>query len=1072
MTSDHQIPRAVVQYLAVLTGRDIQVGLGGMHDTKEGGRLVSYRNDFGALWDWLSDPLSPAVPLLLILWDGTPPLDQTTEGIDITRYLTPLDWVVADALAACDGATERKAHRVAILLANDPNRLQTDAVRWFARHPDWRLPELPWVRALQVPGLVGEADLPRLDRIGEIFGEELPDAGARTPDLGLLRRVWCLNLTAPINAGDHHAITNLVGPLAILGAEHATGSDWLRALAILMQRLGLVPKCSAGDVGAAQPWVVWDEPSFADRLSRLGNQNLQLVLLDDQAHLGWAQVLGKMIGVRLETPLQSYGETRINGDASVTIRACAATEPNWLLDKLEYMDGKEARYVFRLTDADPQPAEILFLDLRLFPGASAIREAEFILRLTKLAESFVCTADDFLCSERDRSRHFPWPGFHRTELDAAKAWAEAVLAMGKRPDGPESEAYLHALTFLPRLLALTDCSLPIVLFSSTGRREVIDTLAPYGNVFTQFEKPRLFGSLTSTFIDEIRDDFRKATLEALSLCVTRERLACLVKLQCDPSFTTKKMNGKRFRIEIFLDEQGDISDRRFSVGGLLSVKNITTENRDINRKIRAFMQAHNLSVNKHSLRNNRETLAQQLLESSTDSDVRIAAIKLTGSTRDCVTFHNATASPLEDIAVADNLYRELFRCVVESAVYTLARHWIPDDSEQTLLDVKVGTRVVPVSDYANLINLPEEDVRKNFFWHWGMLAEHIPGIRNTDPFWGHAWVACTALKKLSNANGDLEKMEIFRTAQNFIEKLSPQNEPPLAFRHVNYDTPRPLVDEIMRQYRQSAFSPRVEHVRGENINNSSAMQKASILHLLADAVLCDANNLDQSSQELFQIGFASYFDSSLLTLLQAQRFLQCGSFVEALIAATEIEHPKKQDALHCLIWGDLCDVALRLPGIEVIRFARSYVSSISEDRLGVEESLIGEFVRKTTNKYIFRSNEKEFELPEWKLLPYPLSVQPWRNYRLTKVRTRIPGQERYRVDKMPGSSAILPDCFQATVIGDYRKQNCTEGNVRISVDVGYIDIPANRITCTTLINGARYEFTLRDNCYVFTQLAP
>ena len=64
-------------------------------------------------------------------------------------------------------------------------------------------------------------------------------------------------------------------------------------------------------------------------------------------------------------------------------------------------------------------------------------------------------------------------------------------------------------------------SLPIILFSSTGRRGISEKLKAYGNIITDFEKPRL-PALDPTFVlDESRTKFIRALEVAIPMVAAR-----------------------------------------------------------------------------------------------------------------------------------------------------------------------------------------------------------------------------------------------------------------------------------------------------------------------------------------------------------------------------------------------------------------------------------------------------------------------------------------------------------------------------------------------------------------------
>ena len=134
----------------------------------------------------------------------------------------------------------------------------------------------------------------------------------------------------------------------------------------------------------------------------------------------------------------------------------------------------------------------------------------------------------------------------------------------------ESADYHIALTLLPRVLSLIYPTLPIVLFSSTGRKEIAEHLRPYGNIILEFAKPQLSGSLSSDFVSETRRRFERATRRALAMARARERFQIVERCVASSgrilaaSMPQTKSGGAI--IEIFLDES---KSDKFAVGGIV-----------------------------------------------------------------------------------------------------------------------------------------------------------------------------------------------------------------------------------------------------------------------------------------------------------------------------------------------------------------------------------------------------------------------------------------------------------------------------------------------------------------------
>ncbi len=106
-----------------------------------------------------------------------------------------------------------------------------------------------------------------------------------------------------------------------------------------------------------------------------------------------------------------------------------------------------------------------------------------------------------------------------------------------------------------------DLSLPIVLFSSTHRREIIEGLKAYGNIITIFEKPRLLAVTQDETVALAKVQFQQAVERALDLVATRRLCADLSIVVCESPTLQPKI------VEIYVEESGNDSD--FRVGGLI-----------------------------------------------------------------------------------------------------------------------------------------------------------------------------------------------------------------------------------------------------------------------------------------------------------------------------------------------------------------------------------------------------------------------------------------------------------------------------------------------------------------------
>jgi hypothetical protein len=252
----------------------------------EGTQIYSYRDDFPDLWKF--DSL-PQVKTYVIVWDDIPPGKQ--DVVATSKYLTPIDWAVAFSLAVHDKATAGKTPvypdlRILILDLNS-HASNADSVRLVNQSQDRSVMSMPWVRLFRP--LDADKLIDNLRGTDEV--KSMKDA-ITTSDMGIISNVWAAFLTKPSTPGDHHAIANLIGPLLLLG-DSATEDEHVKALRSLMRALKLILEGEK----APFPWVDWNDPIWSERLPRAkAADKLNLILIDDQYHQGWGQVLCQAVG--------------------------------------------------------------------------------------------------------------------------------------------------------------------------------------------------------------------------------------------------------------------------------------------------------------------------------------------------------------------------------------------------------------------------------------------------------------------------------------------------------------------------------------------------------------------------------------------------------------------------------------------------------------------------------------------------------------------------------------------------------------------------------------------------------
>jgi len=208
---------------------------------------------------------------------------------------------------------------------------------------------------------------------------------------------------------------------------------------------------------------------------------------------------------------------------------------------------------------------VLFLDLRLFLGAGDAGGRDFYVALARFGSRLLGSG-----------RRLPWlDGSGRkallaemdgllerggTDAEAPTAWGagaggeascEDGTARGGRGNG--SASFPPPETLLARLLSLLDPTLPVVLFTSTGRSDLIDPFRDYGNIITAFRKPTMAGMDGQRWVEtvgELRAEFREAMERAEDILKAR----AMVRPKAEAPPLRNGLGDRAAAVEIFIDE--------------------------------------------------------------------------------------------------------------------------------------------------------------------------------------------------------------------------------------------------------------------------------------------------------------------------------------------------------------------------------------------------------------------------------------------------------------------------------------------------------------------------------------
>jgi hypothetical protein len=656
--------------------------------------VYDYAADFDELWR-----MEFSADTVVVVYTRTPG-DERVSPVDTAQFLSPLIW------ALCAKST-RALRRVAILSQGDRHTATSGLQPYFDL---LRSETVPWLRIAQPHDLEFENQATLARSLG-VHGDP-PDKVAGEDAIAALLNVLRQRLTDSSSPDDRHAISNLVGPFLLLGRQPTsvggtgrTEADHISALHRVLITCGLL------NIDTPTAPVV-----ETTRLSVPAGA--RLFILDDQWRHGWgewvcSQIAGAVFGA---PPVIEDGWTRLTSAAS-PITVFASADPASLLGSsvtpgpLRLFPGQRDMRFELTMDGEPDAADILLLDLRLFAGGGT-RERALTRDLVELCRKFT--------GDRDRA----WPGFRKSELDEIQAWAGA--SADHRVDGAVAT---KARGLLGRLAALTDLSLPIVLFSSTADRDLIEQFKNYGNVITTFHKPRTFGLSAKEDRSYFVDLFRGAMEQALVLLDARGFVRRVRAWARDgherATDLAAQANGANWSYaELYIDEHGTGGGQIDRAGGYialygdsdvapLALSEVFTKPWGVGREAPNFrgpFRAKASSVDAGKREAEYAKRAEEIRSGASTSGVGLSACVVDGT----------TSSHEEAAFGPDAIYRALISVAVEFFLYD----WLPAIgtalSRTPLAGVFLGTRL-QYSRHAQPLIANQ--------WNFGMPLNAFPSQR-------------------------------------------------------------------------------------------------------------------------------------------------------------------------------------------------------------------------------------------------------------------------------------------------------------------------------------------------------
>ena len=359
----------------------------------------------------------------------------------------------------------------------------------------------------------------------------------------ILAAIW-KDILFSSDTSRRHKISNIIGMIA-LNATMKMRSQWHSHFKAIIQSAVVLGVISDEDLKSdGKEWIK------SDNLRIKGMDVLRLILIDDMAFHGWAEIVCQAVGLEYDKgkALAEQGIHKVS-KSDACIEVWADNSSNEVLKNIEDLEGKRP-FQFQLTNHDGKNVyEILLFDLRLFDEDQSLSDE--LLHLKRSLSVFQKMTDP------------AW--------DNNSASTHLQQMERQKPSEARSDPfYLEALTYLPRAIALCDMAYPVIIFSSTGQADIIKLFNENGNIITECSKPRFFGYKTNNFKFEVEEKFNKAIQKAVD--ILKGRYLCQQIMKCAKQDKPEPIESGSKYVEIFIDESGDFTKNNdFVVARLLLI---------------------------------------------------------------------------------------------------------------------------------------------------------------------------------------------------------------------------------------------------------------------------------------------------------------------------------------------------------------------------------------------------------------------------------------------------------------------------------------------------------------------
>jgi hypothetical protein len=432
----------------------------------------SDKNDFNDLWN-----IKTLDQDVVIIWDGFPTDDSPNTRL-LKNHITPIDWAICYA-----GTTDEVTHGVHVIDCTNIEFLDCFAVKY--RHQI--LAELSFIKLYAVVG-AGKCHsrmghLPLLPAGTLTLQETLKGNFKRAAADAL--RLWRDTLQ---RHHDHHDLNNIIGPSIarqLLNKSEESSSKSEESSSKSEESSSKSEESSLPIEAAMQQKML---SLTAEKPKSVVYQQAQDIekfgFIDD--FTAWPTLLGSKLNIVGSDPCNEDDlcglKAIIDEFSAEKLQARHFDLPPWPENKCS---SSEAVAPYKRPEA-------LVIDLRLFTGT---KQAELYEELRKAAESI------------KSSTKLAWDGFDAVELAHAQCGDESVLQ-----------------SLLPRLCALRWPTVPIIIFTASAKRDVLDKLRPYGNIIIGPRKPDLMAANAAEKLEEFLLEFKLVVEKAQKSFEPAEKL--------------------------------------------------------------------------------------------------------------------------------------------------------------------------------------------------------------------------------------------------------------------------------------------------------------------------------------------------------------------------------------------------------------------------------------------------------------------------------------------------------------------------------------------------------------------